>query len=220
MSLLVSCRFAAHTTRDRVARDGLETLYEGQLVRESFGSDCWIARSAPATFELDHDGEVVGQVGAVIVQREWWIADSYLEDTPVVRERVRVGARVSVGARSLRRYEDADLRLVRHEIAILEHIALVGDHQVPGYVGAVITSVRELPKPKPANVEHAPTPPAPVPLPIPTAQPRPRTRERAEMDELNRRLDRLGAHPTETQIDTIIQGMRAEYGYRCSWDAA
>jgi hypothetical protein len=153
------CKFApCSQTEDRIVWDGLETLFDGErgvkLYRESFAPDAWLVRDPanPPTFQLSHDGEVVGEVATIIAHKEWFIADVRLKDEPRVRERVRPGAKVSLGARSIRRYENADLRLVRHELAQLEHIALVDAGSIPGYIGAVVTRVREPPKfqPKPA----------------------------------------------------------------------
>jgi hypothetical protein len=150
--LLVECRFApCSQTSDRIVRDGLETIYAGQLFRESFAPDCWISGRRPATFQLSHNGDAVGEVTAVINHRVWHIASMVVDDTPMVRERVRRGARVSLDARSIKRDEDSDLRLVRHTLAKLNHIALVNPGQVQGHLGAVITYVREM---KPAKREH------------------------------------------------------------------
>jgi hypothetical protein len=144
-------------TRDRIVWDGLETLFDGargvKLYRESFAPDAWLAHdpASPPTFQMCHEGEVIGEVATVIAHGGWFIADVRVNDEPRVRERVRPGAKVSVGAQSIRRYEDADLRLVRHELAKLDHIALVEPGAIPGYIGAVVTSVREAPRSKRAS---------------------------------------------------------------------
>jgi hypothetical protein len=145
MSLLAQVKFApCSQTPDRIVWDGLETLWDGRLYKESWAPNAWLKRETLPTFKLSHDGDDVGEVVIVIAHNEWHIADCILEDRPIVRELVTPGARVSLEARSLKRYEDSDLRLVRHTIADLQHIALVKKGEIPGYLGAVVTSVREL----------------------------------------------------------------------------
>jgi hypothetical protein len=147
------CRFAACSqTQDRIVWDGAQTLYTGErgrkLYRESFAPNCWLRDpDNPPTVQLSHDGETVGQVGVVIAHNEWHIATLILEDLPIVRERFKVGAKVSVGCHSLKRHEDSDLRLVRHTVARLDHIALVNPGEIQGHIGATITNVRDAPKP-------------------------------------------------------------------------
>jgi hypothetical protein len=138
------CRFAPCSETDRLAvRHGLQTLHEGRLFRESFAPGCWLPRETPATVQLSHDGEVVGEIGAVIAHKDWHLATLVLEDRPIVRERFKPGARISVGAKSIRRDQDDDLRIVRHRICQLEHIAPLLDGQTPGHIGAKITRVWE-----------------------------------------------------------------------------
>jgi hypothetical protein len=49
----------------------LDTVYEGSLYRESFAPSCWIASEKPATFQLSHDGETLGEIGAVFAAGQW-----------------------------------------------------------------------------------------------------------------------------------------------------
>jgi hypothetical protein len=159
-----SCRFAPFSESERRAvPDGLDTIYEGQLFRESFAGDCWIARpaSSPATFRLSHDGPDVGSISVVVAHGKWHLADFVIPEGPLqarALERIRPGAPVSLDARSLKRFQDDDLRIVRHSLAQLNHIALVGRDEIAGHVGAVVTAVHELKTTKPAvHAPHAPS---------------------------------------------------------------
>jgi hypothetical protein len=72
---------------------------------------------------------------------------------PLVRERVKVGARISLGARSLTRSERHEPNIVRHLACRLKEIVLVDDGVPAGYIGAVITDLREA-KPEPPKLER------------------------------------------------------------------
>jgi hypothetical protein len=140
------CKFAPCSQTPLLAvRHGLETIWNGGLYRESFSPDCWLARATPATVQLSHDDEVVGEISAVVASGQWHHATLVLDDRPLVRERFRRGARISVGCRSIHREQDDDLRIVRHTLAALDHIAPVLDGQVAGHIGAVVTRVWEAP---------------------------------------------------------------------------
>lgn len=76
---------------------------------------------------------------------------------PVVRERLKVGAGISPGFRSISRDKNEDMHVVRHNVALLEEISTLKRDDVPGYLDAKITRVRELAakraKPEPARGE-------------------------------------------------------------------
>jgi hypothetical protein len=158
MSLLVEVRFAACSqTRSRIVRDGIDVWNDdGQIYRESFAPDAFVKRLKPATFQLQHDGEVVGEVGPIVSHGQWYLADCILEDLPIVRERVKPGARVSLQARALEFYENPDLRLRRVERAELDHIALIAPGERAGYLdGATkVTSIRQLATAKPHSTRQ------------------------------------------------------------------
>jgi hypothetical protein len=147
------CRFAPCSETPFLAvRHGIETRYEGQLYRESFAPDCWAAKAESATIRLGHDGEDVGRVVVVTSHGPWHHASFVIEDGPLLalaREQIVVGAKVSLDCRTWKPDEDHDLRLVRHGLAWLNHIAILQPGEVPGHAGAVVATVWE-PKPKPA----------------------------------------------------------------------
>lgn len=155
MSLLVEMRFAACSERGRIVRNGIDTWREdGRIYRESFAPAAFVRGGRAPTFRLHHDGPDVGEVRVIVNHGRWFIADALVEDTPAVREAVKVGAKVSLQARSLKRHEDHDLRLSHHELARLEHIALVAPGQRAGYLdgATAITAVREFPDSKPVDI--------------------------------------------------------------------
>lgn len=144
-SSFADCRFAPCSETDRLAvPHGLETLWHGELYRESFAPSCWLTGRTP-TFQLGHDGEAVGEVNAVVAHREWHHATLVLEDRPVIRERVRAGAPISVCFRSLKRDKWELPRVLRHRLCFLDHIALLERNDVPGHIGAQITHIWEPP---------------------------------------------------------------------------
>jgi hypothetical protein len=138
-------------TERLLVRHGLESIWRGRLYRESYSPSCWLDPAAPVPFRLAHDGETIGHVTALAASGQWHHALFVVDDpTPEVRERVKVGARVSLGAQSLRRYENTDPNVVRHTLVRLEEIALVDDDAVAGFIGARIDSLHEV-KPQPKS---------------------------------------------------------------------
>src|SRR5437016_3360709 len=150
MKLYGQCRFApCSQTEALLVRHGLDSIWRGRLYRESYAPGCWLNPAVPVPFRLTHDDDetTIGQVTAVAASGHWHHASFIIDDpTPDVRERVKVGARVSLGAQSLRRYEDTELRLVRHTLVMPEEIALVEDGAIAGHVGATVTRVWGPPK--------------------------------------------------------------------------
>jgi hypothetical protein len=155
--LLVSCRFAPYCADDRLlSRSSLPVVESDGIVYESFGPDCWLAGGQNAEVQFGHDTEAIGSVVVVAAASDgWWHPDVTVEtDDTKVLEHCRPGTPVSVGARLLRRftYEDLDLRLRRHGLAQLQHIAIGRRGEHPGYQGAKITSVQRLRDEQPATV--------------------------------------------------------------------
>jgi hypothetical protein len=135
---------------------GLDTIYEGRLYRESYAPECWIRPYGHVPFKLHHDGATIGRVTVMVAHKGWHIGTAVVEDGPflsLARSMVKPGSKISVGATSLRRYENADLRIVRHNVCKLEEVALVRENEIPGFIGAVVTGVSE-PKPKPAPAKE------------------------------------------------------------------
>jgi hypothetical protein len=120
------------------------------------------------------------------------------DPTPEVRERVKVGARVSLGAQSLRRYEDTEPNVVRHTLVRLEEIALVDDGEIAGFIGARITDLREVkPEPKPAALTLD------APAPVRSR----RSRNERDLDELHRRIEAAGP---DADVGAILVSMKLE----------
>ncbi len=160
MKLLASAQFAPCSRtdhpRDLIRRDA-RTLYEGRPMYETFAPGCWSDRGRGAELQLGHDGPAIGHVAVIIDRAGWHICDLLVELddddplVPVVRERLRVGAPVSVGCLSSDCREDPDwtgVGTVRHTEATLDHIALLARGEHPGFADARVTTVREL-KPEP-----------------------------------------------------------------------
>src|SRR3954466_1758410 len=86
-----------------------------RLYRESYAPTCWLPRSEPAPVRLHHGGPAIGHVTVTTTHNGWHHAALVIEDAPLqplARELVTPGARVSLGATSISRYENTDLRLV------------------------------------------------------------------------------------------------------------
>lgn len=160
----VSCRLAPYSeTEALMVRHAAQTIdHDGVLIRESFGPACWVKREHPAVVNLEHDSEeTVGHVTNLVAFEDgWWYCDFViLDERPAVLERLEVGKRVSIGARSIAADRDDDLNIVRHTLAELQEVTLIEpDKQaLAGYLGAVILSVRRSkPKPKRATVQPPP----------------------------------------------------------------
>jgi hypothetical protein len=186
-------------TERLLVRHGLETIWRGKLYRESYAPGCWLTPSEPVPFRLTHDGETIGQVKAIAASGQWHHAAFMVDDpTPEVRERVKVGARVSLGAQSLRRYEDTEPNVVRHTLVRLEEIALVDDGEIAGFIGARITDLREVkPEPKPAALTLD------APAPVRSR----RSRNERDLDELHRRIEAAGP---DADVGAILVSMKLE----------
>lgn len=161
MRLAVECRFAPCSATPRLAvRHAARTIEHGEGLFESFAPDAFGIYSRGAPFQLSHDGPVVGHVVNITDAGQWLVADAHVkleDDDPVcalAREMIRPGARVSPGFTVLR--EDRtdmgsdSVDVVRYEQAHLDEISLVKRGDIPGYLDARITAVRELPARKPS----------------------------------------------------------------------
>jgi hypothetical protein len=101
-------------------------------------------RNGVATVEFDHDAEVIGQVFSVGGSDKWIEADLVVEsDDPEVLARIRPGTPVSLGGKALASASDLELRLKRHLLVHLEHVAILKEGQIGAIPGAKILSVRE-----------------------------------------------------------------------------
>jgi hypothetical protein len=149
VTTIYSCRLAPCSESWREAiYVGLPTVFDGRRVRESFASTAFIAdgKRVPIVLGHDREDEPVGHVVSRIAHGGWHLADFVLDDSiplsAVAADRLRVGAGVSIGARSLRR--DALLEedgIVRHELARLEHVVICGPGEIPCYRDARITGI-------------------------------------------------------------------------------
>lgn len=146
MTLVAECRFAPHaaTSRDAIynGRTGVEV---DRCWIESFGDDCWLLQGRDATLQVDHDTEDVGKVTLLYRAGGWWWATVEVEDEHVdkVRDLLKPGRPVSIGAQRLRYDDDHTIGIRQHRLCKLEHIALVPDGKHPGYADAAVTKVWE-----------------------------------------------------------------------------
>jgi hypothetical protein len=124
---------------------------------ESYAPDAFlpITSDRPPTVLDRHDGVEIGHVFALNAGSLWWEAQLVLDED--ARALARVGAAVSIDARSLGCDDDRLSRSRRHRVVVLDHVAFVARDERAGYPGAVITAVRHV-KPKPpasrARGEH------------------------------------------------------------------
>jgi|tagenome__1003787_1003787.scaffolds.fasta_scaffold20900887_1 hypothetical protein len=154
--LLVSARIAPCSETPFLAvRHALEIVDpdDCQVWRESFASGAFLAAPKPVPVVLSHDGLTIGTVSIVVPFREWHVADMLIEAEDDQLDRVRPGTAVSIDARSVKRTDDADLRIRRHSLIRLDAVAILGAGEVPYYEHAKITAVRELPAPRMAEGE-------------------------------------------------------------------
>jgi hypothetical protein len=147
MKLYGQCRLApcSHTGRDLI-RSAQQSLWNHRLYYESFAPGCWLNSNEPVPLRLVHDDDetTIGQVTAIATSGQWHVAGFVVDDpTPEVRERVKVGVRVSLGAQSLKRFEDTEPNVVRHEVVRLEELVVLEPGALAGYPDARITSVHE-----------------------------------------------------------------------------
>ncbi len=112
--------------------------------RESLAPRCWVRKGKGAQVQLDHDGQVVGEVEFVIDHGGWHIAQCVAEGDEAMLERIRPGQPVSIDAHSEEMDNDFHLFIRRHHIVRLNHLAILRDRDVPGYKDAKIISVRPL----------------------------------------------------------------------------
>ncbi len=143
--LFVSARIAPCSQTDRLKfRHALDVVERDGIVwHESFSPDCWLAAGQGAEVSIGHDTTAIGTVVVCAARENWHYADIVIDDpTPETLRLIRVGAPVSIGARTIRRDEDLDLRVKRHTMAQLQHIAIGAPGQLGAFPGAKITSVR------------------------------------------------------------------------------
>jgi phage head maturation protease len=103
-----------------------------------------------------HNSTPIGRVVVVAARDRWWMADCVVEsDDPKLLERIKVGAPISVGFDPISSDDDSDLRLRRHGLARLRHIAVLRRGEIPAYADAKITGVVEA-KAKPETISAEP----------------------------------------------------------------
>jgi hypothetical protein len=110
-------------------------------------SECGSRRGAGgrnAQIQFGHDTAPVGSVVVVAARDRWWMADCVVEsDDPKVLARIRVGAPVSVGFDPIHSDDNLAIRVRRHDLAQLRHMAILRRGEIPAYADAKITSVTE-----------------------------------------------------------------------------
>ena len=165
---LYSARIAPASADWREAiRNGVEVIDGGRCWRESFAHNAFIASDKPTPVVLSHfDDKVVGYVAVRIAHGGWHIADFTLDHSRVLSsialDRLRVGAPVSIGFRSLHHDELlAEDGIKRHTAARLDELSILGPNEIPAFRGAKIMRIHEL-KPKRASRARAPEPEAEV----------------------------------------------------------
>jgi hypothetical protein len=138
---------ASSTLRESVS-NAVSVVDVDRSWSETFAEDAWIADAAPPPVMLRHDDEdtIVGHVvSRPVVSDGWHVASFQLDPgrplASVAFDRLRHGAPVSIGARSLRRDDNHLSGVRRHLLARFEHVAIVGPGEVPGYLGVLPTEV-------------------------------------------------------------------------------
>jgi hypothetical protein len=148
MRLCFDAQIAPHSeTRLQAVRNACDIVDSRGTWRESLAPRSFVRQGAGAPIQIDHDGQVVGEVEFVIDHGAWHIAQCVVEGTEEELERVRVGQAVSIDARSLDFDEDELVGTRRHFLVRLNHLAILRDRDIPGYANAKITSVRKLAAP-------------------------------------------------------------------------
>lgn len=142
---LVSVKLApCSQTKADIVRAAGEVVERDGVWYESFAPGCFARNGRDAEVSIGHDTESVGSVVTVVAKGDLFYADMVVEsDDPQVLARIRPGTPVSLGARSLVSDADHHLRLKRHLVCELEHVAIAAPHQVGCFPGAKITSVTE-----------------------------------------------------------------------------
>lgn len=153
MRLDVEIKFAPCSQSAALAvRDGCSTLDDKSrlLVRESFAPSAFVNGGRGAILRLGHADESIGRIVCVASSGEWFYADAIVnvddndrELCARVRREVKPGARVSPGFFMIEEYRDDRAGVIRYRQAHLDDICLLADGEIAGYLGAVVTRVRE-----------------------------------------------------------------------------
>lgn len=153
MRLLVSCRFAPCSETPFLAvRHATDVAEVDGIWRESYAPDCWLAGRHNPEVQFGHDSDAIGLVVVITSHEGWHHADMTIDtDDPAALERIKVGAPVSLGARTIRRDDDVHLHIRRHTLAQLQHIAIARHGEIAKISGAKITSVRRMADATPAT---------------------------------------------------------------------
>jgi hypothetical protein len=145
---------ASSSAIEAIHHGGATILDErGERVTESFASGGLIWPTKPCPVLIDHDERFpVGFISGVAERDGWHEATFVLDmDKPlsdVALELMRVGAPVSIGAKSLETDESlAGLGLAtpvkRHAKAVLEEVSILSPGVVPAYRGAKVIRITE-----------------------------------------------------------------------------
>lgn len=168
------CRFAPCSTTDREAiRNGVDVVFDGRRMTESFAPDAFLATTERVPVILSHDpGKPAGYLTQRIVHNGWHIGPFTLDHShwasAVALDRLKRGTPVSIGAHTLRHDESlAELGVLRHTFARLDELSILAADEHPAITGAKIIDVLER-----SEAPYARTPARPVASATPEWLPR------------------------------------------------
>jgi phage head maturation protease len=144
------CRIApcSEDWRDAI-RNGADVIDRGELLRESFAPDAWIATADPAPAILSHnEKQIVGHVSSRAVSAGWHVAAFVLDHSRnlsgIALDRLRIGAPVSIGFRAIRHDKTlAESGVKRYTLARLDELSILAADEKPAFPGARITQILE-----------------------------------------------------------------------------
>ena len=140
---------------------GVDVPDRGRVWTESFSEDAFIATGKPVPVVLSHEEDKpVGKVETHVVHNAWHVVSFTVDHSrtlsSIALDRLRIGAPVSIGFRSLAHDELlAQEGVKRHTVARLDELSVLRADEIPGYKGAKITQIIELPSTSPAAVSTA-----------------------------------------------------------------
>ena len=162
---LYSARIAPSTPNWREAlHNGAVVTDNGRLWRESFAPDAFLPSDKPIPVVLSHeDHRVVGHIGVRVAHRGWHICDFMLDHSiarsAIALDMLKVGTAVSIGFSPLAHDESLAGQGVKwHTRCRLDELSILRPDETPGYRGAKIVAIHELPdfpKPKPKRAPVA-----------------------------------------------------------------
>jgi hypothetical protein len=216
-------------------RNGIDVVDDGRRWTESIAENAFLPTTKPVPVLLSHDeSKPAGEVLVRIAHKGWFHVDFKLDASKllacVAADRLRVGAPVSIGFRTLKHDEQlAKSGVMRHTLARFDELSILGPGEIGAYRGAKITRIYE-PKPKPATrttskpsrAARKPTPAVPAGTVFYGASPygggsavitRRDHKAEAEDAELRRRLDWAEQHQGRVDFELILTNLRLELGY-------